>query len=284
MRLIRWEQEHGSERVDDYGFFEQPLDEPVLFQFRTRRMNVKPHAGGYSLKFTLAGREIYSFGARRLSLVPGELLLVERGRTYGSEIAADTRSLSIFFPDDWVTETAASLRQDRVGALDNPEAAMPQFVPVVPLSLSAEGNCRLALLAEAEHAAAEEPAILLLAEALGLASSINLMRERLSGKRAATRDELLTRLRRAHDRIVDQNGLGVDLDGLSRTACLSRFHFLRLFKQVYGRTPLRFAAEIRMGRAAALSAAGDIDAAVSAGGFRSKAAFRRALRRPGPVR
>src|SRR5215203_169664 len=99
MRFIRWMRDHGSEVVDDYGFFERPLVEPTAFYFRTRRMQVNPHGGAYSLKFALAGRETYTFDTRRVTLSEGDVLLVERDRQYGSEIAEDTESLSLFLPD-----------------------------------------------------------------------------------------------------------------------------------------------------------------------------------------
>ena len=282
MQLIGWQRDHGSDLVDDYGFFERPLARPALFNFKTRRMEVKPHGGAYSLKFTLSGRETYIFGRRRLALKPGEMLLVERGRIYASEIREETASLSLFFPDSWIAETAASLRRDEPALLEHDTPA-PAAMPAVPLRISTQGAAGLARLigcVDARDAeGAEQLALILVAEALGEARSISHLHGRLTVKRPGTREELMTRLRRAHNRIVDQAGLGVDLDDLSRTACLSRFHFLRLFRQVYGLTPLRFAAKIRLQRAMDLAARRDMAGALAAGGFRTVAAFRRAWKR-----
>ena len=283
MQLIGWQRDDGSDRVDDYGFFERPLAAPALFSFKTRRMDVAPHGGAWSLKFTLSGRETYVFGRRRLALLPGEMLLVERGRIYASEIREETASLSLFLPDAWIVETAASLRANELALFDGNGDAAPRQLPAVPLRVSAGGAASLARLVDCVDARdtdrAQELAVILIAEALGTASSIYQLHGRLNVKRPSTREELLTRLRRAHDRIVDQAGLGFNLDALSNTACLSRFHFLRLFNHVYGQTPLRFAADIRMERAIGLAARGDMTGALAAGGFRTLAAFRRARKR-----
>jgi AraC family transcriptional regulator len=39
---------------------------------------------------------------------------------------------------------------------------------------------------------------------------------------------------------------GISLEQLAEVACISRFHFLRLFKQTYGETPLKRLTRLRM--------------------------------------
>lgn len=55
--------------------------------------------------------------------------------------------------------------------------------------------------------------------------------------RAATRREVFCRVSRATDLLHSNYANGVDLSGLAQTACLSKYHFLRLFKLVHGMTP-----------------------------------------------
>jgi len=40
-----------------------------------------------------------------------------------------------------------------------------------------------------------------------------------------------------------------DFDALSRRACLSRFHFIRQFRRLYGRSPYQFLKSVRIRRA-----------------------------------
>jgi len=41
----------------------------------------------------------------------------------------------------------------------------------------------------------------------------------------------------------------IDMDGIAGEACLSKFHFLRLFKQIYGLTPHKYVTSLRINRA-----------------------------------
>ncbi|WP_446225488.1 helix-turn-helix domain-containing protein [Nocardia sp. IBHARD005] len=60
---------------------------------------------------------------------------------------------------------------------------------------------------------------------------------------------LLPHLRKARD-LVDRNYADpLDLDELARTAGVSKYHFLRAFAAVYGRTPAVYLAERRIERA-----------------------------------
>src|SRR5438046_10741914 len=38
----------------------------------------------------------------------------------------------------------------------------------------------------------------------------------------------------------------IDLDNISEEACFSKFHFIRLFKSVYGKTPYQYLIQVRI--------------------------------------
>jgi len=70
------------------------------------------------------------------------------------------------------------------------------------------------------------------------------------------RSYLWERVREAR-RFVDSNfNRPIDLDMLAREACLSKFHFIRLFKSYYGRTPYQYLTEVRIARAKVLLQSG----------------------------
>src|SRR5262245_49804462 len=61
--------------------------------------------------------------------------------------------------------------------------------------------------------------------------------------------EVLIHLRRARDH-ADRNYAGpLTLDELAEVACLSKYHFTRLFKATYGITPMAYVSERRIERA-----------------------------------
>lgn len=61
--------------------------------------------------------------------------------------------------------------------------------------------------------------------------------------------DLLVHLRRAKDHLDRHFVEGADLDELARLAGISKYHFLRSFAKVYGRTPAAYLSERRVERA-----------------------------------
>src|SRR5215203_2783012 len=51
---------------------------------------------------------------------------------------------------------------------------------------------------------------------------------------------------------IDENfGSAIDLRKIADEACFSKFHFVRLFKEIYGRTPHQYLTDVRIGKAKA---------------------------------
>ena len=66
----------------------------------------------------------------------------------------------------------------------------------------------------------------------------------------------------------------INLDKIANKALVSKFHFIRLFKKYYGRTPNQYLQEVRIGKAKKLLLKGNtIDEVCAAIGFMSKTSF-----------
>jgi AraC-like DNA-binding protein len=61
--------------------------------------------------------------------------------------------------------------------------------------------------------------------------------------------DVYRRLCRARDFIDDCYELPLDLDQISRQACFSRYHFIRLFRQAFAQTPHQYLTRRRIERA-----------------------------------
>src|SRR6476660_6302043 len=61
--------------------------------------------------------------------------------------------------------------------------------------------------------------------------------------------DLYTRIVRAKLFIDENYSSPLDLDTLSSEACFSKFHFLRLFKRTYNKTPYQYLSEFRIEKA-----------------------------------
>jgi len=71
-------------------------------------------------------------------------------------------------------------------------------------------------------------------------------------------DETFRRLCRARDRLATEYRDKLSLEQAAREACLSPFHFHRLFRSAFGETPHEFVTNRRMDRAKRLLAAGEM--------------------------
>jgi AraC-like DNA-binding protein len=75
---------------------------------------------------------------------------------------------------------------------------------------------------------------------------------------ALVNDETFRRLCRARDLLAAEFQSQVLLDAAAREACLSPFHFHRLFRSTFGETPHNFLTRRRMDRARHLLASGEM--------------------------
>ena len=103
--------------------------------------------------------------------------------------------------------------------------------------------------------------------------------DRISNTKAATRVEIYRRLSIATDYIHTHYHKDLTLDEIAAQACLSKFHFLRLYKEVYRQTPYQFISAVRLKRAAGLLQNTDIHAADIAWmvGYEDPTSFSRAF-------
>ena len=82
------------------------------------------------------------------------------------------------------------------------------------------------------------------------------------------------RLARTRARIHDELGEELRIADLSREACYSDQHFVRMFKRIYGVTPGRYVSDLRIARAKDLLARGmSVTEACFAVGFSSLGSF-----------
>ncbi len=284
-------------------FYDSTLAETHVFLFETAHLELPPHGGGFSLKLALSGEEEYFIGRRTVCVQPGDMLLMNAGETYGSRIRQPTRSLSLFFPAADVlaaSRVAASPDGDLepIGSRPCPTRRGPSdeaqvHVPQIRFKASRENRQNLgALLRSLDGAsgdAVDEPANEAAIEAARvlLLSSLAQAREVVPGtltgvRKRSTRDELLSRLLRALEYVEDVQGEGCSLDRLAAIACLSRFHFLRLFKEAFGSGPAAYARRRRLRRVADALARGEPEDQVAArAGYADRFVLRRALRSAG---
>ena len=76
--------------------------------------------------------------------------------------------------------------------------------------------------------------------------------ENISASKVTTKQEILRRMHLATDYIYTYYAKDVSLDDLSKISMLSKYHFLRAFKEVFGIPPHKFLNRVRIAKAKSL--------------------------------
>lgn len=88
------------------------------------------------------------------------------------------------------------------------------------------------------------------------------------------REDLTERIISARQFIERYYAKNIDLDTICREACISKYHFIRLFKKYYGQTPHQYLAEVRVKKAKKLIRGGmTVRGACFAVGYESVTSF-----------
>lgn len=289
MIITRWIQDKrrlAQTEVD--GYFREQHHARLAFAFETAHSVVEPHTGNFSIKFVTQGVESYRFARGRTALAPGQLLVVDGGERYSSSIAVRTRAFSFFIPaaDLRQAHTAARASLDRL--LDDPYfwTEPPHIEPIAFRPTSATQRLLRAMASglwrrSAPDKAALSEGLALLTER-ALCESLRLMPATALNaiKRRAKRHELMGRVMKARDFMEASAQTAHTLEKLAEVACLSKYHFLRVFADVFGTTPAAYARTLRLVRAQE-----KLDRGASAGrtavaiGYSSASSLRRSLRR-----
>lgn len=129
----------------------------VAFRLKTKKLDVEPHSGGFSLKAAFSGYESYEFQDKAGSVRPGEIMLVRQNEVYRSSISSpmETDSFSLFFPFEFYRELASGCRDRSVQRFLDSGASNTSY-PGNPALLSTLHMLATALGAPASDLVVEE--------------------------------------------------------------------------------------------------------------------------------
>ncbi|MBT32594.1 MAG: AraC family transcriptional regulator [Thalassobius sp.] len=101
------------------------------------------------------------------------------------------------------------------------------------------------------------------------ANTVKKLSEQLYAK-----EYLTTYIIRAKHLMDNHFGQELNLDAIAEEACLSKFHFIRMFKKYYGKTPNQYLREVRIKQAKSMLSEGiPVTAVCFAVGFNSLSTF-----------
>jgi AraC-like DNA-binding protein len=217
----------------------------------------------------------------------GFFLILNHDQTYSLDIAGDQprESFCPFFRRGFVEDIQRALTTRAEHLLDTPEAHTAPLSfhenlhahdrHVVPALLNLR---RLTYRHDGEPTDVEE-AFVRLGEALLAHARQDLPAQigRVPASRSSTRAECHRRVARARDYLHAHADRPLELSDMAAHACLSPYHFHRLFKAVYGLTPHQYLRRLRLERASRLLRDSDMPVTriALAVGFESPASFSR---------
>jgi AraC-like DNA-binding protein len=234
--------------------------------------------GPLSIKAVIRGSATWETRDGRFEIAPGCVLLIHDGEEYAiaNDRLQSVETFVFFFERGFVEDAWRSLTTSSAKLLDDSHDAASIFFaerlhfapPLVDEVRRAHARLRAdEPLGVSFYAAA--------AELVRVQCDLDACVSRLPSLRATTRDELAKRIRIATSFLHANLDRPVTIAEVAREACLSPFHFHRLFTAFHGTTPHRYLTRLRLERARTLLASSERPVAeiALACGFESASSF-----------
>jgi AraC family transcriptional regulator len=212
-----------------------------------------------SIKACWGGEEQYFIDGRAVAVDDDNYLIFNDRRTYSSVIRSvrPVRSFSIFFRPGFAEEVLGGMLtpQDRIldrsgdaqrRSVEFAEHLRPHDRLVTPVLKYIAFHVRQGVDDEAWY---EEQLSFLLERMLGSHRRTAQAMQSLAASRPGKRRELYRRLNWGRDYIHSNYQRPIAIDDMARAACLSKYHFIRLFRTLAGVTPYRYLQQKRVAAA-----------------------------------
>jgi AraC-like DNA-binding protein len=239
---------------------------------RAKQYHVAEFPGPLSIKSVVRGAGVWGTAEAERVVDSGNYLVLNAGRPYSLTIDAReiVETFCLFFRPGFVEDVHCVESCDPVALLDEPFAAEQHENK----SAGVNGNARLRLeFFETLHG--HDPVVSprlkrmhqcvrsgtatqewLEDQFFGVARAMLRVRERtgrqaarIPAKKLSTRLELYKRLLRGKDFLDSFHAEELPLNEVARAACVSPYHFHRLFREVFGKTPSQYLQRKRLERA-----------------------------------
>src|SRR5688572_4572723 len=244
-----------------------------------------------SIKLARGGRERYFIDGRSIAVDDDSFLVLNDNRTYGSRFERDVEieSFSIFFRPGMAEEVCGAV-QKPIGRVLADGGEGERRPVEFEESLQPHDSLVSPVLRYVRHAVKsgvddgdwyEEQLQFLLARMLEHHRRVAGQSRQFPALKPATRREVLRRLALAVDLVHSRYDADLGLAAMASAACLSKFHFLRLFTELHGITPHAYLQRKRARAAGRLLERESLTASEVAAlvGFRSRSTLARQLRR-----
>jgi AraC-like DNA-binding protein len=258
---------------------------------RARRSRFGPRMHSLSIRAAWGGEERCQFDGRTVAVDDDSFLILNNGRVCTTQIDAPqpVESFAIYFGPALVEHTYGAMTLSIEKALERGDAVVERSAEFLE-SLQPHDKLvspvlrfiRLHVLRGVDDEAwYDEQLNFLLERMLTHRGGVIERIDALELIRTSTRREIYRRISLATDYLHSNYRQPLDLDSLGKAACLSKYHFLRLFTRVHGITPHQYLLRKRAKTALRLLQTTPLDVCeiASSVGFAQRHALLRQMRR-----
>ncbi len=230
----------------------------MIIHNRTKNAYYPLHTGPLTLKFSFKGEEYFATKERSYRVTPQTYLILNNGQKYSARIQSETEveTLSVFFKPKFAEEVLTSLilgDDDILGEANPPEQ------PVNFIEMLYEHDTTLypflfkfrmaSKVGYDDQQWLDEELYLLLKCLLEIHRKIGLDIHRIPAVKKSTRVEAYRRIIKAKDYLDDNFTKDIKIEDAAKEACMSPFHFLRMFKTIFEETPYQYITRNRINKA-----------------------------------
>jgi AraC family transcriptional regulator len=208
--------------------------------------------GPLSLFSNVSGQSSVTIDGRTSIVSEDHFFLTNNAQRYTLEIQErkSAETLNIHFGERWLENAFAGLTHAYHHLLDNELDHSIEFYNKLYRKDDITRVYQQQLIVTSKSRLEREEILLnLISHLIRINRSERLKADNLVATKKSTRDEIMKRLHLATDYIYTFYYKDVTLDELSAASMVSRFHFLRAFKQAFQITPHQFLLNVRMEKA-----------------------------------
>jgi AraC family transcriptional regulator len=239
------------------------------------------------MNFNLDADQIYQVDSREHNVKPDRYLLINEGQWFRTSASFDkpARMLTLAFKVGLAGDMYSTLTRDDSYLLDHPEnKTAPLFIfdktyPVDDFLHRVStrfSNPDMAIDSDTLSDTMENVLQHVLHQQAGVQRDI----QRIGAAKLSTRQEIYRRLSWTKDFIEDRLSTPLSTEELAQHACLSLYHFKRLFKEVHGVAPYQYIKMRRLARARQLLTAGySVGETCKLSGWQDAASFIRSYKK-----
>jgi len=235
----------------------------VIMNTRVSAVTRDDIKGPLSIFANLSGHSTITVEKYRVQLIPKTFFISNAGQFYTLEIGKQkTETANIHFGEIFSQGAFRSMKRTFAQLLEeDKDDQHPTFYNRVVRSDETFQSLLTAALVPGQGPLEEDQRLFDILEHLVRdEQQVRRQEDQLRGLKQSTRSEIMRRLLRTTDYLYSVSDVQPDLEELARISCLSKFHFLRLFKIAFGKTPHQYITFLKIEQAKNLLLSTTLDA------------------------